>query len=123
MSNLNKNNSSSTIISPMLRPGPSEIVYKNMKFLIMDRPTNSNLSNFVDELKKRSVKHVVRVCEPTYKNELLASEGIALHDWQFSDGSPPSDEIVNNWLDLLRDNAKENPDTYVAVHCVAGLGR
>lgn len=89
----------------------------------MDRPTNTNLNIFVDELKKRNVKHVVRVCEPTYKNELLANEGITLHDWQFSDGSPPSDEIVDNWLDLLRDNAKDNPDTYVAVHCVAGLGR
>ena len=59
MSNQIKSNSS-TLISPMVRPGPSEIAYKNMKFLIMDRPTNNNLNNFVDELKKRNVKHLVR---------------------------------------------------------------
>lgn len=36
------------MVSPLVRPGPSEIEYKTMKFLIMDRPTNNNLNNFIE---------------------------------------------------------------------------
>lgn len=111
------------MVSPLVRPGPSEIEYKNMKFLIMDRPTNNNLNNFIEELKKRKVKDVVRVCEPTYNTQLLNNEGIQVHDWQFNDGSPPPQAIVEQWFELLRNRFRDSADGCVAVHCVAGLGR
>ncbi|EFN80041.1 Protein tyrosine phosphatase type IVA 1 [Harpegnathos saltator] len=77
-----------------IRPAPAEIEYKNMKFLITDRPNDQTIHTFIQELKKHNVKEVVRVCEPTYKVEELKSEGI-------------------NVIDLVFDD----------VHCVAGLGR
>lgn len=107
----------------LMRPGPSEIVYKNMKFLIMDRPTDATIPTFIEELKKKKVKEVVRVCEPTYKTDDLEKHDIKVLDWQFDDGSPPPAKVVNDWFDLLRTKFKENSDCYVAVHCVAGLGR
>lgn len=58
------------------RPEPAEIEFKNMRFLIMDRPTDATMEKFIEELKKRRVKDVVRVCEPTYKTEKLVQEGI-----------------------------------------------
>ncbi|XP_076371182.1 protein tyrosine phosphatase type IVA 1-like [Tachypleus tridentatus] len=106
-----------------MRPAPSEISYKNMRFLIMDRPTDSTIPGFLEELKKHNVKDVVRVCEATYKTDLLEHEGINVHDWQFDDGSPPPAKIVENWFDLLKIRFKEDPGACVAVHCVAGLGR
>jgi len=60
----------------------------------MDRPTDATLPTFIKELKKRKVKDVVRVCEPTYKTDLLAKENVEVHEMQFSDGSPPPQEIV-----------------------------
>ena len=42
---------------------------------------------------------------------------------QFDDGSPPVPEIVEGWLQLIRNRFKEKPEACVAVHCVAGLGR
>jgi len=30
------------------RPEPAEIEYKNMRFLIMDRPTDSNMDRFIE---------------------------------------------------------------------------
>ncbi|XP_013783044.1 protein tyrosine phosphatase type IVA 2-like [Limulus polyphemus] len=106
-----------------MRPAPSEISFKNMRFLIMDRPTDSTIPGFLEELKKHNVKDLVRVCEATYKTDLLEHEGINVHDWQFDDGSPPPAKIVEDWFDLLKTRFKEDPDVCVGVHCVAGLGR
>jgi len=114
---------SGSIVSPLTRPGPSEISHKHMRFLIMDRPTDATLPTFIKELKKRKVKDVVRVCEPTYKTDLLAKENVEVHEMQFSDGSPPPQEIVDQWFELLRTRFSDDPDTCIAVHCVAGLGR
>ncbi|XP_028626363.1 protein tyrosine phosphatase type IVA 2-like isoform X3 [Grammomys surdaster] len=44
-------------------------------------------------------------------------------DLPYNDGAPPPDEIVDNWLDLLKNKFREEPGSCVAVHCVAGLGR
>ncbi|XP_008831291.1 protein tyrosine phosphatase type IVA 2-like isoform X3 [Nannospalax galili] len=44
-------------------------------------------------------------------------------DWQFKDGAPPPDEIVYDWLDLLKTKFREEPGCCVAVHCETGLGR
>jgi len=94
-----------------------------MRFLIMDRPTDATMDKFIEELKKRNVKDVVRVCEPTYRTEKLDLEGIRVLDWQFDDGSPPPSKIVDEWFNLLKTRFKEEPGCCVAVHCVAGLGR
>ncbi|PVD32046.1 hypothetical protein C0Q70_07473 [Pomacea canaliculata] len=75
------------------------------------------------ELQKHGVKHVVRVCDPTYNKEKLEKEGIEVLDWQFDDGSPPPAEVVSNWFNLLKTKFREDPGCCVAVHCVAGLGR
>lgn len=32
-------------------------------------------------------------------------------------------QVVEKWFDLLKRRFRENPDSCVAVHCVAGLGR
>ncbi len=44
-------------------------------------------------------------------------------DLSFPDGSPPSQEIVDKWLSLLKTEFMANPDTCIGVHCVTGLGR
>ncbi|KAL8605973.1 Protein tyrosine phosphatase type IVA 2 [Nucella lapillus] len=105
------------------RPEPAEIEYRNLRFLITDRPTDATLDKYIEELQKHGAKHVVRVCDPTYSKERLESEGIDVLDWQFDDGSPPPNEVVNNWFNLLKTCFKEEPGCCVAVHCVAGLGR
>lgn len=69
-----------------LRPAPCEIEYKNMKFLITDRPTDQTIQNYIVELKKHKVKQVVRVCEPSYSPETLKNEGISVTDLMFDDG-------------------------------------
>lgn len=105
------------------RPEPAVIEYRDMRFLIMDRPTDATIDKFVEELSKHGAKDVVRVCEPTYKTDRLEGKGIRVLDWQFDDGSPPPTSIVEDWLNLLKIRFREEPGCCVAVHCVAGLGR
>ncbi|KAF3852750.1 hypothetical protein F7725_006105 [Dissostichus mawsoni] len=86
----------------MNRPAPVEITYKNMRFLITHNPTNVTLNKFIEELKKYGVSTVVRVCEATYDSTLVVKEGIQVLDWPFDDGAPPSNQIVDDWLNLLK---------------------
>jgi len=106
-----------------IRPAPSEIEYKNMKFLITDRPNDANMGTYVEELQKHEVMDVVRVCEPTYKVDTLKDNGITVTDLVYDDGSAPPTQVVEEWLGLLRTRYTTTPGCTIAVHCVAGLGR
>lgn len=46
-----------------------------------------------------------------------------VQDWPFDDGSPPPDDVVDQWFKLLKVRFADDPGCCVAVHCVAGLGR
>jgi len=109
--------------SKSIRPAPSEIEYKNMRFLITDCPKDATMQSYVEELLKHGVHDVVRVCEPSYKTDELTASGIQVMDLVFDDGTFPPNEIVGEWLELLRRRHQEDPGCTVAVHCVAGLGR
>ena len=98
-----------------------------LRFLIMDAPSPSSLSAYIKEMQRNNVSHLVRVCGPTYKCEIVEKAGIAVHSWQFDDGAPPPKETCDRWLELLHsllsaEHAAGSPPT-VAIHCVAGLGR
>eukprot|EP00754_Rhynchopus_humris_P019924 Rhum_TRINITY_DN14670_c0_g1::Rhum_TRINITY_DN14670_c0_g1_i1::g.108255::m.108255/K18041/PTP4A; protein tyrosine phosphatase type IVA len=75
-----------------------------LRLLILTAPYPSNLALYIKELKRHGVKSLVRVCAPTYKQEVLASHGIKIYDgpgWFFEDGGPPPSVVLNNWLGLL----------------------
>lgn len=103
--------------------GHALVEFKNMRFLIMDRPSKANIAHFVKELKKCGVNEVVRVCEPTYASDDLRKEGITVRDWSYDDGAAPPREVVESWLKLLKERFTADPGTTIAIHCVAGLGR
>jgi protein tyrosine phosphatase type 4A len=102
---------------------PSLVDSNHHRFLIFDAPTDESLPLYINELKKFNVHHLVRACDPTYDVEPLRSHGITVHDMPFSDGGPPSDDVVNRWLSLLQSTYKEGNKETISVHCVAGLGR
>ncbi|KPI89326.1 protein tyrosine phosphatase-like protein [Leptomonas seymouri] len=97
--------------------------------LILDAPSPSNLPMYVKELQRRNVRHLVRVCGPTYDATLVQNNGIQVHGWPFDDGAPPTRGVIESWLALLdqellkmQQDPKATPPT-IGVHCVAGLGR
>lgn len=106
-----------------IRPAPAKIEFKGMKFLITDRPSDVTIQTYIGELRKHGVSTVVRVCEPSYKIDELTKQGITVHDLAFDDGTFPPQNIVDEWFEILKQRFTEDPETCVAVHCVAGLGR
>jgi len=100
-----------------------------MKFIISCTPRPDNLQRWIDLWKAEGVKNVVRACEPTYEASELEAAGIHLHEMEYSDGSSPSPQMIQTWLELVesvfprRGHATPEAGTAIAVHCVAGLGR
>mmetsp|Transcript_18460 Transcript_18460/g.25880 ORF Transcript_18460/g.25880 Transcript_18460/m.25880 type:complete len:168 (+) Transcript_18460:226-729(+) len=101
---------------------PSLIEYKGSGFLIFDCPTDSNLDVYLKELKNFNVKYLVRACEPSYSTDKLKAESIQVFDLPFPDGSAPTEQIIVDWLSVVRTMTKEK-NGIIGVHCVAGLGR
>ncbi|KAM0682461.1 hypothetical protein MDAP_002300 [Mitosporidium daphniae] len=105
-------------LSPQLRlvNPPCLIVYREMRFLLMDAPSELTVPLYIKEMHRHNVTDLVR-------------------DWIFPDGAAPPGAIVHQWLALLKrtfslhaaDSLEEyDEDTTrstVAVHCIAGLGR
>ncbi len=81
----------------------SPVEHKQLRFLILDCPTDHTLPLYLAEMKSRNVSDVVRVCEPTYDKKLLEENGIKVHDWPFKDGGIPSNEIILQFLALCDD--------------------
>ncbi|KFO25960.1 Protein tyrosine phosphatase type IVA 1 [Fukomys damarensis] len=104
-------------------PAPVKVTYKSVRFLITHNPTNENLNKFIEELKKYGVSTIVRVCEAMYDTTLVEKGGIHVFDWPFDDGAPPSNQIDDDWLNLVKIKFCKEPGCCIAVHCVAGFGR
>ncbi|XP_021485033.1 protein tyrosine phosphatase type IVA 2-like isoform X1 [Meriones unguiculatus] len=107
----------------MNHAAPVEICYENMRFLITSNPNSATMQKFTEELKTYGVKTLVRVCEATYDKVIVEQLGIRVLDLPYDDGAPPPNEVVYNWLELLKSRFQEEPGSCVAVHCVSGLGR
>eukprot|EP00190_Bangiopsis_sp_CCMP1999_P000932 CAMPEP_0198728378 /NCGR_PEP_ID=MMETSP1475-20131203/8907_1 /TAXON_ID= ORGANISM="Unidentified sp., Strain CCMP1999" /NCGR_SAMPLE_ID=MMETSP1475 /ASSEMBLY_ACC=CAM_ASM_001111 /LENGTH=243 /DNA_ID=CAMNT_0044490725 /DNA_START=547 /DNA_END=1278 /DNA_ORIENTATION=+ len=106
----------------------SLIEHNGQRFLVTDTPTEEEIPAYIEVLKRHNVKHVVRVCESLYDCTKLMDSGFKFHDWFFEDGTMPSEQITNAWLDLVEivfdpERPDANPQETIAVHCRAGLGR
>eukprot|EP00053_Salpingoeca_punica_P000466 m.28816 g.28816 ORF g.28816 m.28816 type:complete len:471 (-) comp10340_c0_seq1:1196-2608(-) len=74
--------------------------------------------NYLDVFKKYGVSDIVRLNKKLYDRERFTKHGFQHHDLFFVDGSTPSRDILDAFLDL-----SEAATGAVAVHCKAGLGR
>lgn len=119
---------------------PSLVQYQQMRFLIMDAPSETNLQLYIKEMERYNVSDIVRVCDPSYSKEAVEKHGIRLHELIFPDGEAPPESVVNYWLALIESRfghprarpteeeaTSSSPtaasDVTIAIHCVAGLGR
>lgn len=58
--------------------------------------------SIMQELQRNNVTTVVRVCEPSYKIDLLQNAGIEVRDLAYDDGTFPPQNIVDEWFELLK---------------------
>eukprot|EP01071_Lankesteria_metandrocarpae_P008041 Lankesteria_metandrocarpae@DN4849_c0_g1_i2.p2 len=100
---------------------PSCVQYGRLRFVILDAPNQNNVTAYAQEMKKIGVTDWVRTCELTYDETFVAGIGIRTHDLAFSDGLPPPDSLLKEWVELVRSVSASAG--VIAVHCIAGLGR
>ena len=93
------------------------IKHQQTSFYISEAPSKSTLEIFNSQLKEHKIKHIVRLCDPTYDEKDLCHD-VKIHDCIFADGDRPHLDIIVKWLELLKLN-----DGPILIHCMAGLGR
>ncbi len=116
-----------TTTPQLLTSKPSLIEWGPVRFLIMDKPKDSNLHLYLKECKKHNVSCIVRICEPCYDKSEVEKAGLSLHEMYYEDGQSPPQDVITKWLSLVTetfDNVKSGEEKpCIALHCVAGLGR
>jgi len=95
---------------------------KGLNFVIMNAPTDKNINQYCKLLQEQNVETIVRVCKSTYNQDICRKYDISVESHAYADGSPPPQEVIRAWLNIVERDCKQNNKT-VAVHCVAGLGR
>lgn len=91
------------------------------KFIAMACPSQKNIYDVCNELKKRNVKLVIRLNENNnYDSKIFETQNIDVLDLYFDDYSVPSIKIIKKFMNAV--NNIEYSDK-VAIHCRAGLGR
>jgi len=111
----------------LIRPAPAEVEYsdsssRTMRFLITDQPQDGKMEDYVRLLQEHKVSHLVCATDKLYQTEELEKR-VAVSELSFPDGSAPTQEIVDRWLCLVKEEFKQQPETCIGVHCVTGLGR
>ena len=64
-----------------------------------------------------------RSCGTSYNKDTFTNNGIAHDDLFFIDGSTPPDKIVADFMKVVDNHFRTDPDRAIAIHCKAGLGR
>lgn len=66
---------------------------------------------------------MIRVCNEGCTDDEFKELGLDVTSLIFADGSFPEQQIVDEWLGIVRKQFQEYPRGALAVHCRSGLGR
>jgi protein tyrosine phosphatase type 4A len=75
--------------------------------VLLQAPTDSNLSSYLDYMKRKKVVTLVRACEPTYDKAPLEAAGIKVIELAFTDGLAPPEAVISTWLALVNQTFDE----------------
>lgn len=67
---------------------------------------------YIPYFKKKNVSTVIRLNKKIYDAKRFTNTGIEHHDLFFTDGTCPSDDIMQRFLEIC-----ENASGAIAVHC------
>ena len=90
-------------------PSKSESFIKNK---------NNSVNQYCTILKNLGVRTVIQLNKPSYSPDKFLEQGVKHYNLHFKDGSVPSAEIIDKFIDICSSERGG-----VAVHCKAGLGR
>lgn len=83
---------------------PTKVDYEGLKFLIMSAPVDSIMKQTVKDLRHYKCDLLVRTCERTYNEQMIAESGIKILEFEFPDGSSPPKAVIKAWLKIVKDH-------------------
>ena len=89
------------------------------RLIAMIEPPSNRLLEVKEELLKRNVKHIIQLNDDIEYDKSIFTDDMKHYNMSFEDCSTPSIDIVNSFVELL----KNTNDEKIAIHCKAGLGR
>merc|ERR1719342_566207 len=92
-----------------------------MRFLITDQPQDGTMDNYIKLLQEHRVSHLVCATDQLYKTEELLKNGVTVSELSFTDGSAPTQEIVEAWLCLVNKEFLSDPTTCIGVLVATAL--
>lgn len=95
-----------------------------VKFIMIECPTDKQMGIFIDILKKNNVNYLVRINQNVYDTTeiLYQIPELIIKDMYFRDGDYPPNNIINDYM-LFKQSLNKNPIPVIAIHCIASLGR
>jgi len=109
------------VYEPVIIRVPLHNRHRQVKLFISSAPAAKDLETYIDRIVKCGVQHVVKVCDVDYDSANFSRHNVAFYDMNFADGSHPSSDIIQRWLQLCLNNTDQHKG--IAIHCAAGLGR
>ena len=95
-----------------------KIIKNNRTFIISSSPTDNNINNYIELLKKDNIDLLIKATPAElYDTNIYKLNDIDYLNLSFTDGMMPNDNIIN---DIIEIGKKYNS---ICVHCKAGLGR
>ena len=99
---------------------PTKFIAFSGPLNVTDKYGSFTPEDYVPIFKKLGVQLVVRLNKPQYEKQKFIKAGIQHLDLYFLDGTPPPDDVVDEFLAAV-ENPKQKGS--IAIHCKAGLGR
>jgi protein-tyrosine phosphatase len=100
----------------------TKIEIKDYKFFISGMPEECILEDFINACKIHQIKHIICACfNKTYQEKIFENNNIKLYYLPYYDGTTPSEDIINKWLNICDTVFSSNEN--ILVHCKSGLGR
>jgi protein tyrosine phosphatase type 4A len=96
---------------------------KNRSFLALQVPTNELVDDFIKIMVMHNVKYIVHIIDITYDKSPYEDIGIKFYEFKFADGKVPSKELLDKWINFLKNLDLQDDNSCIVVHCQAGLGR
>jgi protein tyrosine phosphatase type 4A len=101
----------------------TEIEIGVVKYFITECPRIEQLEEFKHIIIKNKVNILIRILEPSQLYEINVPNLTVVDFTDFQDGSVPTTEIMERYIQIIEDAKKKYKNPNILGHCLSSMGR